>query len=154
MSGFIATGTTESDAVITNNGFFPDLSVEEFRQQMRITNTVPDDRVMVSMRNAMIETNRELTVWEAAQKNAGIETLEEVPCTHYGELTEKEHFYYFAVFNRTASELQENYRGYDSTLSGHQRSDQMEPTIDHYQREYRESLRQLKDQPRTTVELL
>lgn len=155
-STFIPTGQATEDSTISNNGFFPDFELSLFRAQMRVDQTASDDRAAFTLKNAMIDVNRELAAWQAQHIETGHSSLGDVPGVAYFDSgkTDLQHYYQFAVFNRAKSELIERYRDYDSTLSGHQRSDELEPRIDDHLRECREAIRALLGKPRCTVELI
>ena len=152
MSGFIATSSSSSEAQhISNNGFFPDIDIAEFRSVMRVDTTISEERVKQALMDAIINVNKELADW---QNKAEVETLAAYQSETYGDNTKHQHLYQSAVFNRAKALLTETYRDFDSTKYGHKKADSLEPGIDDYFRKSKEAIRSFLGTPRLSVELI
>lgn len=154
MTGFISTTTTETQLTITNNTFFPDLKLADFRAQYRVDDTVTDERITQQLSTAMMGVNYELWFWQNKQVSEGYNSLEDVPGENYGNITDKQHYYYTAVFAKAKALIIEKYRDFDSTGHGNDKADNMGSLIDDYKTESREAIRRLLAISRSTVELI
>ncbi|MCY7297459.1 head completion/stabilization protein [Alteromonas sp. a30] len=141
---------------VSNNGFFPDIDMAQFREVMRVEQPISNLRTKQAILDAIISVNNELKAWPAFQNYNALNysSLKEVPCEQYGEVSQYEHHYQSAVFNKAKALLLENYRDFDSTKSGHERADQMEERVDDYLRRSRESIRALLGTAKITIELI
>ncbi len=150
---FIANGSHQNQQAekVTNNGFFPEISIDYFREVMRVEQPISNPRTKQAILDAIISVNNELKAWPAIQN---FNSLANVPCEQYGEISQYEHHYQSAVFNKAKALLLENYRDFDSTKSGHERADQMEERVDDYLRRSRESIRRLLGTAKITIELI
>ena len=152
MSEFIATNNNAAEPEqVINNGFFPDVDLGLFRNVMRVDQTIPSERTVQALQDAMIAIKKELHTW---QLNSQVQSLADIPSESYGDKTRLEHLYQTALFNRAKGLLVESYRDYDSTKLGHDRADAMETRIDDYMRQSREAIRNMLGVPRMTVELI
>lgn len=136
---------------VSNNGFFPDIDINQFREVMRVEQPISNLRTKQAILDAIISVNNESKAWPAIQN---YNSLKEVPSEQYGEVSQYEHHYQSAVFNKAKALLLENYRDFDSTKSGHERADQMEERVDDYLRRSRESIRALLGTAKITIELI
>ena len=151
QSSFIPSNNTEDSQTVTNDGFYPDLIVQEFRDMMRADKSIALDRVIAVLTQSVISINRELIGW---RQNITEATLAEVSSPVINGKTELVHLYIAAVYNLAKALLIENYRDYDSTKSGHDKAEQMETRIDDCMRVSRESIRAFLGQPRVTIDLI
>lgn len=154
MNGFVANSPAATETDILQSGFYPDISPSDFRAVMRLDQSITPQRLRHSLINAINDTNGELRGWKASQIEAGHTTLTEVPADDIDGESVKAQLYKRAVYNTAKAELVERYRDYDSTLSGSQRADEMEETIDQYRRNAIVAIRELTDRPRSAVELI
>ncbi len=156
MSSFIPDKNTPPVApvIISNETYFPDLDLTMFRDLMRADQTVSDAQAVQILTTAMIEVNRELKEWVAAQILAGYGSFTDIPATSFGVVTDMQHHYQAAIFNRAKALLVESYRDFDSTKSGHDKADEMDSRVDDYLRLSREAIRAIIGEPRLTVELI
>lgn len=156
MPTHIATNTPGETAenTVANNGFFPNLSLNDFKKNYSVDNPIADDSARNAVVNAMIDSNRLLALWHAEQIKAGHLTLAAVPAQQYGDVSEKTMLYQRAVYFRAKADLVGQYRDYDTTARGHDRADEMEPKADDYRQQSHEALSALMDEPRAVVELI
>ncbi|MCY7297481.1 head completion/stabilization protein [Alteromonas sp. a30] len=136
---------------VSNKGFFPDIDMTQFREVMRVEQPISNLRAKQAILDAILSVNHELRAWSATQH---YNALTEVPSEQYGEISQYEHHYQSAVFNKAKALLLENYRDFDSTKSGHERADQMEERVDDYLRRSRESIRALLGTAKINIELI
>lgn len=154
MNGFVANSPAATETDIQQSGFYPDISPSDFREAMRLDQSVTPKRLRHSLVNAINDTNGELKAWKATQIEAGHTTLDAVTAEEIDGESVKVQLYKRAVYNTAKAELVERYRDYDSTLSGSQRADEMEETVDQYRRNAIVAIRELTDRPRSAVELI
>lgn len=153
---YIATGGTPDaeDITVPNLPFFPDVTTNQFRELMRVDQTVPQPRIERYLVTAMAYVNGELFDYQVTKTGEGFASLSDVPQDTYGSTKILEHEYRMAVYNKAKAELVENYRDFDSTRSGHDRADEMETRVDEYLGTCREHIRKILSVPRSTVELI
>jgi len=159
MSSFIATadpttGTTPAPATLANDGWFPDIELAELREETRLDGTVTDTRLRAAALDAMASCNAELGAWQAQKLAAGFTDLASVPAPQLGGRSTHVIRYRRAVFNLVRADLNEQYRGYDSTKSGGQEAEALERTIAEARRNVRIALADIRGLRRTTVELI
>ncbi len=154
MSSFVPNSHSDpaTTETVSNDGFFPDLSLEDFKKRMAVGEDTAVDRLIDLLTQAMIEINHSLTAWRIGLVD--YVTLADVPTTMYGQVSEKTYLYQSAVYNRAKSLLIETRKGYDSTKSGRDKSDQIELPTDDYYRASTDAMSRLTDQPRSTIELI
>jgi hypothetical protein len=156
---FIATAPsrttfTPADAMtVTNDGFFPDIDLNQLRETMRLDGTVTNARLRSAAIEAVIAINHELAAWSDAQVAAGVICLDEILPKIGGQsvcLTR----YLTAVYRTTKADLTERYRDFDATPAGEGKADQLEVTIGDDRRAARWAVRDLLGLPRSTIELI
>lgn len=154
MSGFIANGIASAEAAIENDGFWPAIDPVALRQRIRLDGSIAAERLRAAVVNAVMAVNDELAVWKQTQRDAGIRRLEDVPADRIDGTSRLQQLYLRAVTCATAAEVAERYRAYDSTAAGHQRADDLTPSIDELRRDVRWAIRDFLGAPRMTVELI
>lgn len=102
---------------ITNDGFFPDISMPAMRDAMRLDQTVTDQRLRPALVSAIITTNKLLEDWKAAKLAAGIVTLGDVPAAKVDGESELAAHYRRAVYSFAKADMFEGYRDYDTTAA-------------------------------------
>lgn len=155
MTGFVANESdTTPEAVITNNGFFPDIDPADFRASIRQDKTVTAPRLRECLRIAMASANAELSRWQAEREDTGIERLQDVQAAAIdGESVLLQH-YRRAVYCLAKAELLERYQDFDATNSATQQALTKEGEQDNYRRDARWALSDLQGRPRSTVALI
>lgn len=157
---FIATEPTatpeapENAAIVTNDGFFPDIDLDKLRASMRLDGTVTYDRLRDATIAAIISINAELKSLKALHQGAGVEKLADVPSDAIGGESTYLQLYRGAVYRTTKADLTERYRDFDATKSGSDDADQLDDTIGDHRRAARWFVRDLLGVPHTTVELI
>lgn len=139
---------------ITNDAFYPDVSLAHARDTMRLDGTVTDARLRHELLAAIASVNDELRGTRAAWRDAEIARLADVPADQLdGESVLLQH-YRRAVYCLAKATLIERYRDYDTTGDGARRADELEPQSDELRRDARWAISDIVGQPRVTVELI
>lgn len=160
MSSFIATAESNrpdalaNAATLTNDGWFPDINLDELRDETKLDSTVTFVRLRSSAVDAMASVNAELGSWQTAQVAAGYADLASVPSLKIGGESVKVTRYERAVYNLVLADITEKYRGYDSTKSGGQKAVELEYTICEARRNVRWALNDIRGIRRCTIELI
>lgn len=154
MSGFVANSPAPVEATISNIDFFPTISLEKCRASIRLDQNITEPRLRAALINAMQEVNADLASWRATQTAAGYAELDDVPADQIGGVSVKTNSYTRAVYCFAKAELIERYRDYDTTLSGNQRADELDPAVDDYRRQGIIAIRAIIGAPRCTIELI
>ena len=149
----IPKGAEESgEDEIKNSDFFPNLSVKNFRDSLRVDETVPFGRVKATLINAILKVNADLS--ELSLSNLPYTALADVPSATIAGTSTKVWRYKSAVFNEAKADLIERYRDFDSTQSGHDEADKLETVINDYRQKAREHIRALLGKPPVRIALL
>lgn len=160
MSSFIATaepaasGSPGGTTVLTNDGWFPDIDLNDLRASMRLDGTVTHERLRSAVLDAMASVNAELAVWRVSQRAAGYSELARVPAPTIGGHSTLNLRYQRAVYHLAYADLTEQYRGYDSTKTGGQKADDLTNTVDEARRNARWAVSDIRGIPRSTIELI
>lgn len=154
---FIATAPsstpTPAATVVTNDGFFPDIDLDQLREQMRLDGTVTLARLRGAVVDAVISVNHELTSWKAAKIAGGITSLADTQ-PKIGGASVYVTRYLSAVYRTAKADLTERYRDFDATKSGEDKAEQLEDTIGDDRRHARWAIRDILGIHRSTVELI
>lgn len=103
--------------VIENDGWFPDITLVDLRDAMRLDGTVTDARLVQAVVDAILHVNRELAQWQGQHAQAGIAALADVPATRINRESRLLAQYRRAVYSTAKADLIERYRDYDSTAT-------------------------------------
>ncbi|MBF7690836.1 head completion/stabilization protein [Acinetobacter pollinis] len=148
--GFVANGNpTPQHEKISTNAFFPDVSINDIRDIVKIDGSVTDARLKQAIFEEIIDVNRLLVSLIQPDTN-----LIQLSKNKVNEKTDTEILYFSAVSNGVAAKVCEKYRGYDSTNTGNKRADDLTLTIDEYRRNKHWAIQQLLKQNQTTIELI
>jgi len=139
------------DRSVANDGWYPDLSVAEFRLHTGMGEVFSTDRVAVEILAAVIEINAGIAAWRVGQTAP---SLADVPAGRYGGTSEKVALYTRAVYTLARARLVDVVRDYDSTGKGHDRADALDPTVAAWRQASQEAVARLIGRNRTTVELI
>ncbi|MGB1239881.1 MAG: head completion/stabilization protein [Pseudomonadales bacterium] len=154
MSGFIANGLPTEDSRITNNGFFPDVDPNQFREVMRVDSGITNARVRHALIDAIGKINIDLAAFKQLQSNLSIATLSDVPAPQVDGQSQHLHDYQRAVFCQAKAELNERYQDYDSSNNNSGRSDDIADSIDDYRRQSILAVRRIAGVSQSTIELI
>lgn len=158
MSGFVANTPAAVETDIINTDFFPTISPVSCRAEVRLDQNITPQRLRAALINAMHEVNQDLAIYKKTYTSADAvtpyATLAEVPADSIDGASVKIGLYTRAVYCFAKAELIERYRDYDSTLSGNQNADDLDPAIDDYRRQGIIAIRAITGAPRSTIELI
>lgn len=148
----------EKDETLTSGAFWPEINTRAFRESMRVDGTVTQSRLIEALKNAMIETNRELSSFQQQEIHLGYQTLEAVPANKitHGEIDVSELviLYRRAVFSAAKANLIERYRDIDTTPNGSKKADDLALNIDDLQRDAIWAIQRIKGTTHNIVELI
>lgn len=149
--GFSAVNTVK-DKVISTPVFYPDISVKDFADSIRLDGTVTPERMAFALQRAVINVCGELKVWATDQiSNLGVASLAE-----YDAIKDTNHCFSFkdAIYNHAKAALTEHYRDYDTGRDAAARSKELTPQIDTCRRNMRNAIADIIGRPHCTIELI
>lgn len=136
---------------VSNNGFFPDISLSDMRNAMRTDGTVSENRLKNAVIEAIATVNAELA---PLRKRSQAFSLEQIECDHIDGESLLVQRYKRAVFCLATANLYERYRSYDSTKDGAEKAQEFEQSVDDLRRDARFAIRDLLQIQRWTAELI
>lgn len=143
---FIGQNSKNSELMIPRSGFWPGINGQNFRNAMRILDSVKNEQVEMALLSALDLVISELRIFRA--KHAEYLTLEEVPCD---ELAGKSRYVFNferAVFSEGKAKLLEDFRDMDLTRkSGEDRASLITPEVDELRRDRWNAVRTFYDEP-------
>lgn len=148
------TQVINEDTVLENDGFFCDMSLDDFRKSMNIGPDFDDPLALNRLTEAIFYTNDLLTAWKQDQLNAGFQTIEDIATPSTGGLIKEVFFYKQAVFTYARAQLIETRRDISTTDKGHDRADDLDATIADYYRKSHEAIQTILGKTRITVGLI
>ncbi|AGH85607.1 Phage head completion-stabilization protein [Ralstonia pseudosolanacearum FQY_4] len=159
MSSFIAAAPVPTPAQpggqpIGNDGFFPDIDVDQACAAMRLDGTVTPERLRAALVDAALSVNDELAAWKAQQLAAGFTELGAVPGQWIDGRSRHVHRYLRAVHCTAAAWLMERYRSFDATAAGDRKAESENSAVDDLRRDARWAVSDITGAARTTVELI
>ncbi|OOF45793.1 phage head protein [Rodentibacter trehalosifermentans] len=143
---------TTTDNLISNDPFFPDLSISQCRNQMRIDGTVTEYRLKGALIEAMASVNEELSAFQ--QDHAEYGCVEKIPAPIINGESILVQRYQRAVICLAVANLYERYASYDSTNDGEKKMEQLKDIIDQLRRDARFAISDMLKRRRIDVELI
>ena len=140
--------------VITNDGFFPDIQLDDARQALRLDGTVTDERLRFALVGALLEVSNSLAPWRDAQLLRGHAQLADVPARKLDGKSRLQHAYIRAVYSLTKADLIERMTDYDTTAAGQKRAEWLSEASDDHRRNARFAIADVMAAPRAVVELI
>jgi hypothetical protein len=143
--------------VLTNDGFFPDIDLAQFRRAARLRDSVTVDRQRDAVLAAIITVGNDLTAWAMARRLAGAADLASVADVPNGKLDGDPRLvilYRRAVYAFAKADLVERYRDVDTTAPGQRRAEDLDPSIGELRRDGAWAVRDMLGVTRTCVELI
>lgn len=134
----------ESETII-EQVWWPDISISDAREILRLTGTVTDARLFEALQNAVYSINDELKEWSVIYMN-----LQPVDLVDSRLVS----LYKRAVYFYAKAELTERYRDFDTTGAGERRADKLDDSIDESRRIVRWAISDIIGKPRLTVGVL
>ncbi|WP_130831131.1 head completion/stabilization protein [[Erwinia] mediterraneensis] len=145
---------TDTPEIIGNTSFWPDISLAEFREAMRIDGTITTPRLRQVLLTAIAEVNAELFDFRTRQQKLGYASLADVPADKLAGQSERLHHYRNAVWCWARAMLNERYQDYDATASGVKRGEALDDATGELWRDARWAISRVQDQPHCMVELI
>lgn len=160
MSSFLAQPPSPStvtvppqEPVVTNDGWFPDVSPAELRASSRLNGNITPDRLAISLAVAMSSVNDELATYKADRLAEGHNTLAVVPAAQIGGQSIKATLYLRAVYSLVQADVLDRYPDFGTTAAGEKRAEEL-PTSDALRRDARWAISDILGRSRSTVELI
>ncbi|SHF00611.1 Phage head completion protein (GPL) [Modicisalibacter ilicicola DSM 19980] len=152
----VAYGTAAStDAPeLANNGFWPDLDPDDFREQHRLDTTVTQPRLVTALSIAMASVNRQLADFQTEQVAAQRGTADLIPIEPWQIPGHHALLYVRAVFAEAHAQLLERYRDHSATDVGDERGEAKVDAAEDYRRDARWAVAEIVGRNHTTVELI
>lgn len=149
--GFSAVNRVK-DRIVTTAAFYPDISVKDFADSIRLDGTVTESRMAFALQRAVIHVCKELKSWSMQQ----ITSLDVATLAEYDVLEDTNHCFSFkdAVYNHAKASLTEHYRDYDTKRDSTARSKELDLQIDSCRRNVRNAIADIVGRAHTTVELI
>jgi hypothetical protein len=160
MSDFIATVLPDTAAPeptlppIENDGWFPDIDLAMWREQMRIRDSVTPARMREAMIAAILTVGRDLAGWATDRRAEGAVSLGQVPAPMIDGTSTFVLLYRRAVFTAAKAEVVERYRDIDMTGAGQRKADDLDPSVTELRRDSLHAIRDIRGVTRTTIDLI
>jgi hypothetical protein len=142
---------------VENDGFYPDIVLQDVRDNMRLDGTVTAPRLIQAIVAAVLHVNAELRDWKLQQVAAGFAGLAAVPADRVNRESILIAHYRRAVYCWAKADLTEHYRDFDSTASSLSDKKSME-ALDNAPGEQRRNahwaIADIIGRPHATVELI
>lgn len=134
--------TRNAPEILTSvDTFYPNINLVDLRQTMRLDGKVTEQRLRHAVDGAVNRVQGNLIEWRATQTAI--------------TLTDHQFDTYLrAIYAYAAAAVQESMAGYDSTLDGRTRGDELATYAEQLMRDGHWAVRDLQGKPRTTVELI
>lgn len=140
-----------TDEIIHNDGFFPDLSLADFRNQARVDGTVTTARLQDAVIEAMASVNQELASLKQQDSDS---TFYDIACPQINGESLMVYRYRRAVTCLALANLYERYTSYDTTNDGEKKAELLNESIDELRRDARFAISDMLSVRRINVELI
>jgi hypothetical protein len=145
---------TPQDTILGGGGWWPDIDLMRFRDEMRVDDSVTLGRVRAVIVTAFLAVTRELFPERQKLQLAGADSLANAPGDKVDGANAYEHAFRRAVFSLAKAELVEKYRDIDTTRQGDDRADRLDPSAEDHMRNARHALSDFRGDGRAVVELI
>lgn len=142
----------QENDIISNEPFFPNVSITDFRNLMRLDGTVTEARLIEALVEAMESCNDDLSQFAMAHQTDG--TLENIKAPQIKGKSVLVHKYLRAVHCLAQANLFERYASFDNTNEGDKKMELLSEGIDKLRRDARFALEDIKGNTRLNVELI
>lgn len=142
------------EAVIVNDGFFPDIDPTGARAALRLRDAITPQRLRDALVGAIVTVGNQLVLWQAAQRLAGYARLSDVPAPLIDGHSRFVLLYSRAVAAYAKAELVETYRDVDLTGAGQRKVEETEPSIGELRRDAVHAIRDILGTTRTDIDLI
>lgn len=160
MSDFVFDSTPtapaepQAEAVVTNDGWFPNVEPADLRKDVRVRDAVTSDRLRGAIVRAMITVNRQLQSWKTMHVADGRASLAAIPADMIDGKSQFVQLYAAAIAAATKVELVERYRDIDLTGAGQRQVDELDASLGELRRDMIYAVRDLRGEGRTVVDLI
>ncbi|MEJ7933667.1 head completion/stabilization protein [Sphingobium sp. AN558] len=144
----------ETEAMVINDGFFPDIDPAAVRAAARVPNSITPPRLRGAIVGAIMTALADLRGFAAASIAAGHPTLAAVPAPQIDGASTHVHAYRRAIALFCKAELIERHRDFDSTAAGANQASELEGSIGDLRRDAQHAIRDILGRTRTTVDLI
>ncbi|WP_022955778.1 head completion/stabilization protein [Perlucidibaca piscinae] len=152
MTGLISIPAAQPPgAQITNDGWFPNIGLDDVRATERLTTSISPERLRWAIVNAILTVNKDLADWREQQTAA---SMADIPASQVNGESRLISLYKRAVYSYAHADLIERYPDYSITEAGARRSEALAPAGDDHYRNARWAIRDLLGITRSTVELI
>ncbi|NLC24642.1 MAG: head completion/stabilization protein [Oxalobacter sp.] len=146
--------TPDLDFTVTNDGWFPDIDLKDFRNAQRLDGTVTHDRLKQAIVAAIIYVNIDLQSWQEIQNQAGHTSMKSIPATAIAGESLLVINYRRAVYCMAKADLIERYRDYDTTGEGNKKAEWLESSPDEQRRNAHWAIADITKRRHLTVEII
>ncbi len=143
-----------TEAVVVNDGWFPNIDPVRLRAEHRIRDSVTPERLRGAIVGAIITVGNQLAVWQANQMTAAHASLAAVPALQIDGKSRFVLLYARAIGAYVKAELVEGYRDTDATSAGQREVTDLEPSIGELRRDAIHAIRDILGRPRMRAELI
>lgn len=157
MSSFLGNQSPPApleEALIRNNGWWPNVDPETVRQTARLDGTVTPARLRQAIVMAVADCNTELAAWQLLQQADGVASAAALPGPQVAGRPIAIAYYMQAIVSHVQAGLAERYRDVDTTGAGDKKATELESTADAHRRNLRWAISSICGRPRCTVELI
>ncbi|XPV75181.1 MAG: head completion/stabilization protein [Desulfovibrio sp.] len=154
MSDFNGFPNKLSTEVITNNGFFPDVSVGEFQDRYRMPSSYTDRLIIDHLVSGICWANKQLAEYQITQVGEGHTTLAEVPADTVNNISIQEHYYFTAVCSYAKATLMQSFKTVNRRSEAKNEARESEDTEAKFMQYAGEAISDFLDKPRITVALI
>lgn len=154
---FIATAqqaATDEPETVTADGWWPDMDIAAFRDEIRLPDMVTTARIVAALRDGMIHVAAELAVWRTEREEEGHMSLSAIPASQFGGISSLVSLYGRAVTHLAAADLAERHRDMSATNDGDDRSDEYLKLAADYRRESVWAIRGILGESRNRIEMV
>lgn len=143
-----------TEAVIVNDGWFPNIDPVHLRAEHRIRDSVTPERLRGAVIGAIITVGNQLAAWQASQMAAAHASLAAVPAPQIDGTSRFVLLYARAIGAYVKAELVEGYRDVDVTTAGQRDVGDLEPSIPELRRDAIHAIRDILGRARMRAELI
>lgn len=147
---FVANGVHIPNTIVLHSGdFFPDISLDELRNTVRIDGSVSDQRLRQCTEEEILDVNRLLfRLTQHAQ------SLDDYATSYINGKSNVAILYFSAVSNGVYARLVEKYINYDSSHSGMKKGELLQQSADDFRRNKHWAIQQLLGKTHSIVDLI
>ena len=156
IAAMIVSSPTAStvEPTISSSSFWPDIDPAEIREEQRIDDTITPARLRAMLIEAIATTNDALRDWRLVKLAAGVTTLAAADEDEIDGEPVIVHRYRRAVGCLAKALILERYPDYDATGKGDKKAETQTSPIDDCRRDHRFAISDIRDEARSTVELI